>query len=190
MRKCCKCKEVKKISEFNKDRTQTGGISYECKKCKSENSKRKRAENPEKYREQVRKSTEKNYETIRASQKKHLLENRDRILKRRRELREKRRDELNLREYERRKNDPDHLLKERIRQKKWRDKNKEVLTPKRKAHQLVMFAIKLGVIKKDVECSKCGSTKRIEGHHEDYDKPLEVEWLCNACHQRLHKRKK
>lgn len=190
MRKCYKCEETKDLSEFHNDRTQAGGKSYECKKCKSEIRKQKRKENPEKYREACRRSTERNYETIRASQKKHKLENRDKILKRRREQRELRRDEINKREYERRKNDPDHLLKERIRQKKWRDKNKDVLTPKRKAHQLVMFAIKLGVLKKGVECFKCGSKKRIEGHHENYDKPLDVVWLCNACHQRHHKIKR
>jgi len=190
MRKCYRCKEIKEFTEFHKDKTQSGGISYDCKKCKSEITKLKRKENPEKFREICRKSTYKNIENIRASQKKHKILNRDRICERRRLARELRRDEINLRENQRRKNDPDHLLKERIRQKKWREKNKENLIPKTKAHQLVMFAIKLGVLEKSKECSKCGSTKRIEGHHEDYSKPLDVVWLCNGCHQRHHKCKK
>lgn len=33
----------------------------------------------------------------------------------------------------------------------------------------------------DDECKGC-----IEAHHEDYDKPLEIEWLCGRHHRRLH----
>ena len=32
---------------------------------------------------------------------------------------------------------------------------------------------------------KCGSIKT-EMHHEDYDQPLHVEWLCRSCHLALH----
>lgn len=34
-------------------------------------------------------------------------------------------------------------------------------------------------------CEKCGNEKA-EMHHEDYDKPLEVIWLCRTCHLDLH----
>lgn len=36
-------------------------------------------------------------------------------------------------------------------------------------------------------CSACG--KKAEKHHEDYDKPLDIEWLCKECHLDLHKEK-
>jgi hypothetical protein len=26
-------------------------------------------------------------------------------------------------------------------------------------------------------------------HHSDYSKPLDIEWLCNSCHERLHAEK-
>jgi len=47
-------------------------------------------------------------------------------------------------------------------------------------------AIRTGKIEKPRTCSKCGSPSRIEGHHERYDKPLEVLWLCRTCHRALH----
>jgi ribosomal protein S27AE len=34
-------------------------------------------------------------------------------------------------------------------------------------------------------CKRCGAEKA-EMHHHDYDKPLEVEWLCRRCHLAEH----
>lgn len=32
-------------------------------------------------------------------------------------------------------------------------------------------------------CSKCYEGETIQAHHEDYTKPLEVDWLCPMCHK-------
>lgn len=34
-------------------------------------------------------------------------------------------------------------------------------------------------------CEVCGSS-RTDAHHDDYDKPLAVRWLCRQHHQGLH----
>ena len=34
-------------------------------------------------------------------------------------------------------------------------------------------------------CERCGS-ENSQMHHEDYSKPLAVEWLCRKCHLAEH----
>jgi hypothetical protein len=57
---------------------------------------------------------------------------------------------------------------------------------KRWAHNVLNRAVKDGKIMKPEACSKCGREVRIEGHHPDYSKPLEVIWLCHRCHIAEH----
>ncbi|HEC66584.1 MAG TPA: hypothetical protein ENI23_15015 [bacterium] len=44
-------------------------------------------------------------------------------------------------------------------------------------------AIKTGKIKKPDKCSICSTNGvRIESHHDDYSRPLDVIWVCTNCH--------
>lgn len=54
----------------------------------------------------------------------------------------------------------------------------------RQAHSAVSVALKNGTITKTV-CVVCGAD-RVEGHHDDYSKPLEVVWLCRPHHGERH----
>jgi hypothetical protein len=36
-------------------------------------------------------------------------------------------------------------------------------------------------------CSECGSTERVHRHHPDYRRPLDIVWLCSACHGAEHR---
>lgn len=34
-------------------------------------------------------------------------------------------------------------------------------------------------------CERCGA-ERADRHHDDYDKPLDIRWLCRTCHIQHH----
>ena len=58
------------------------------------------------------------------------------------------------------------------------------------AHVLTRNAIRDGKLIRQLNCSVCNSTNIVEGHHDDYTKPLEVRWLCKACHKEWHRHNK
>lgn len=68
--------------------------------------------------------------------------------------------------------------------KKRSEWSKKFDSNKKKVHQKLSYALKTGKIDKGT-CSICGDIK-VDGHHEDYSKPLEVIWLCRKHHKQLH----
>ena len=63
-------------------------------------------------------------------------------------------------------------------------KYKNKYPEKRKAHIIVGNSIRNGTLKKQ-KCVFCGGDKA-SAHHEDYNKPLDVIWLCDRHHKMLH----
>ena len=47
-------------------------------------------------------------------------------------------------------------------------------------------AIKSGKIIKPECCSICGKKGQTIAHHHDYSKPLNVIFVCQSCHKRIH----
>ena len=58
---------------------------------------------------------------------------------------------------------------------------------KAKARSAVSGAIRSGRLTRSDFCESCFQEEFAEGHHEDYSKPLDVDWLCIECHIELHK---
>lgn len=55
---------------------------------------------------------------------------------------------------------------------------------KRAAH-LVEMAVQKGVLVPE-PCEVCGTTEDVRGHHDDYNAPLDVRWLCGRHHYEWH----
>lgn len=55
---------------------------------------------------------------------------------------------------------------------------------KYKAHKAVSQAIASRCLVKQ-PCERCGEVK-VQAHHDDYAKPLDVRWLCKPCHEDEH----
>ncbi len=60
------------------------------------------------------------------------------------------------------------------------------------AHNGLKRALREGSIAKPSTCERCDrdlsdDLARLQGHHADYSKPLDVEWLCASCHAQHHR---
>jgi hypothetical protein len=126
--------------------------------------------------------------------------------------RNERRDELNARDRERRKVDPDFCQRRTAAASGWRsrnlphkrayekerrerfpeeykkrvrsfyERNWERMRVVRNSIQRVQYALKKGWLVRPEQCEKCGRNCKPEAAHHDYSKPLEVRWLCRSCH--------
>jgi len=70
---------------------------------------------------------------------------------------------------------------------KWHGENQK----NGRVRQMLRGAIAKGDVIKPRRCERCGrfaGPRKLRGHHDDYEKPLSVRWLCVACHKLIHPR--
>jgi hypothetical protein len=61
---------------------------------------------------------------------------------------------------------------------------------RKKVYAQVAQALANGTLVKPEKCPSCKlkvKPSELQGHHHDYDKPLDVEWVCRQCHIKQHK---
>lgn len=67
----------------------------------------------------------------------------------------------------------------------WAAKNADRLKHVHRAGRALQTAVQNGLITRPSTCESCGrSDVPIEGAHVDYERPLDVRWLCRSCHRR------
>lgn len=78
--------------------------------------------------------------------------------------------------------------KEEIRKNlnKYKENNKRKLC----VHSMVRYYIDNGLMIRSEYCQDCGVMCKTEGHHENYNEPKNVLWLCRKCHKIRHRKYK
>lgn len=185
MKKCSKCKIDKEETEFWKRNNRTISLSSECKQCASE---RRKNRDRTKVNKSHRDWCKKNREKTRKSALKYQRENKDKINASHRKWwadNGEKYSEARRYKYLNLAPDKKEKIREyaRINRKTYRENHPE----KDRARSIVQQMIEKGWLSRSNCCSKCGNTKKIEAHHVDYSKPLDVTWLCRDCHLALHK---
>ena len=173
LKKCKSCKEIKSITGFSTYKRSPDNLQYSCKACQSKYAKE-------------------NYARIYAGQKKWRFDNLESVRKQRKEYCEQRKEQ---------KKEYDHEYQKKNREKinagkrAWRAKNPDKSfeytkksqakhPEKRVARRKLNRAIELGTIAR-MPCEVCGNSK-VDAHHDDYTKPLEIRWLCRKHHAEHH----
>lgn len=76
-----------------------------------------------------------------------------------------------------------HYAENRDRHLLWARVHRDPESQEYKAHMQFSYRRRVGLLVPQ-PCEVCGETV-VDGHHDDYEKPLEVRWLCRS-HHKLH----
>jgi hypothetical protein len=168
MKYCYRCKQELPESAFGKNKAKKDGLSTECKQCKkicdAEYHKRNRVErlvSMKKYRKE-------NYEILHPKELEYARSDRGREANRKATKRYylAHKEKISQRQEERNKRDKD----------------------KYQCRYTFTNAIKLGKVERPCNCQQCSIECTPDGHHSDYSKPFEVQWLCKSCHGKMHRK--
>lgn len=190
MKRCGKCCIEKDESEFHKSKTRPSGLGNRCRLCKSVEHKEYILKNPEKFKEKYLKKLpvwrEENKEKCKEYSKKDRERKKLNIRKPAKSL-----EEINFLKEMSEKNQIEWKSLSEERKKEWKKRYRQTEKYKiqRFARDAIHYGVKYGFIIRPNECEMCKKECKPEGHHFDYSKPREVQWVCCECHYKLHERK-
>ncbi len=172
MRICKRCKKEKNDNEFGNLKCSKDGINPRCKQCCCDSVKRSK-KSPEAI------ANKKLYvaEWQKRNREKRLQQSRNWYARNLCKARK-----MSLESTKRYLQTEKGRSKAKERSKKW-DNNNIV---KRRVHDKTMYAVKTNKLIRPNICSKCFKICIPHAHHEDYNKPYDVIWLCSYCHFKLH----
>lgn len=195
MKVCRDCKLQKNDEDFYKRKSNSDGLYSYCKTCTKKHLSDYNRRNSEVLKKKNAEYRSRNREKINERTLKYYYENKEKILLRCAEYRKKNKKKISLRQATILLSNENRFEKNKNRHKRWSDKNRDKLNlwqkewyqrnkEKRRAHVTVHRAVKKGLLIRPEICSRCERKCRLDAHHEDYSKPLDVKWLCKLCHSR------
>lgn len=157
-KRCPRCRETLPRASFRD--TKRGLFSY-CRRCESEYRRSLRRQDPEKFRSRGRAYYAAHRETLLKWHRRYRVDHRDAVL-----ATERKRTRAGLQD------------KRKALRKAFPLKHQAQDISKRAIHtgRLVAGPCEIGV-----DC-----LGEVQGHHDDYAKPLTVRWLCRRHHQQWH----
>ena len=157
MKICTKCKIGKGLSEFYKHKITKDGFEHRCKAC-------------------VKTYRVINIEKIKKRESLHRIVNKERLSASCKAYKESHKEELKAYNASYRETAAYKLTQEKTIAK----------YPNAKKSRQYYSDHKYKIAIPD-QCSECPSIIRVEAHHDDYNKPLDVRFLCKQCHTDWHK---
>lgn len=167
-KRCSRCHKVKPLSEYHKCKSERLGVPPACRVCASKAQKIRLAKITPELRERKRAYARKDYAKHRVRRlewhHRYREESRDAVISSGKRSKAKTADARNAKRRAARGLEP---------QKYW-------------AQDAAKSAIKRGVLVPG-KCEVGGQCLGIiQGHHDDYLKPLTVRWMCRRHHQQWH----
>jgi hypothetical protein len=192
IKECKVCKIEKDRLLFYKDKNRSDGLARECKDCCNERKKKFREQNRIHVNRVNRENAKKHVKRKSEYEAKRYAEKKEEICKKNRESYQLNREKIRKRQNELHKTS-EYREKNRERQRKWYKRNSGKIKKyinkwvsenrhKVRAHYAISDAIRRGKMIRPNQCEQCKIECKPDGHHEDYNKPLEVKWLCKICH--------
>ena len=160
---CAECGEERVYESY-----PCGQKRWTCVPCRNRKAKERRErcgdDEKRRHREYSKKWSEKNPEKRRAIQQRYADSNRGALREKSERRRVANQDYYTKKSYE------------------WKKKNPH----KRSAQRKLQWAVKTGKIERPNFCSICKKKCSPCAHHENYDEPYSVSWLCKLCHGKIH----
>lgn len=167
---CIKCGQTKDVKLFATSRNRKKELVYlnSCKECMKIYKQQHYQNNKQTYLDKAKKQRESNPEEYKAYLNKYYQDNKQHILEQNKIYQ---------------KTDKGKKVRKLCVTNYLSKANNRI---KYNAHKKVLRALKSGKLAKPSMCTICGGNLPLEGHHVDYNKPLEVIWVCKQCHENIH----
>lgn len=171
-KRCTLCSEEKPLEDFYANRKMRDGRSSWCKACTSARNSAHAKKHRDRYSAYSRRSRKKRNEENPGAESEY-----------RRQWERENRGKTRAKASRYAKRHPEKRIE-------WAKAHLARHPEKARARKAVSNAVRSGTIVKPDACEDCGKTfedaRKLHGHHEDYSKPLDVNWLCKDCHQARH----